>query len=269
MWPVLAPTREYERGQLVPMRANKLTSVRRQVPYAFYSVPYCQPHAVEYSPENIGEVLMGSVIQNAPFELRLGSGGLRALCKLQLDRPGREAWRQRIQEEYRAQLLLDNLPVSTRVKAFGRAQATRSGGGSIYRYVAGYRLGFLGGAEGQQGLEGRTYIHNHLDFTVSYHEVPGAQPGVPPLARIVGFDVAPASRRYSHSKKWPDDFEGADGTAKDVLNLLPEAVGLKLETGMQSLEGEGPLEITFTYNVTWTASTLRYSHRCARQRRPP
>ena len=54
-----------------------------------------------------------------------------------------------------------------------------------------------------------------------------------------------------------------------AVYLLPEAVGLKLETGMQSLEGEGPLEITFTYNVTWTASTLRYSHRCARQRRPP
>ena len=64
------------------MRVNKLTSVRWQVPYAFYSVPFCQPHTAEYSPENLGEVLQGSVIQNAPFELRLGASGLRALCKM-------------------------------------------------------------------------------------------------------------------------------------------------------------------------------------------
>ena len=235
MWPGLAP-REYERGQQVPMRVNKLTSVRWQVPYSFYSIPFCQPHVAQYAPENLGEVLQGSVIQNAPFELRLGVGGLRALCKVQLDRQGRRLWVQRVREEYRGQLLLDNLPVSTRVpvRAAVSGQAARSGGSQppgAYRYVSGYRLGFVGGGAEHLGTEGHVYVHNHLDFIVSYHELPAPQPGVAPQARVVGFEVSPSSRRYSHSKRWPDDFEGADGAAKDVLNLAPLQVGLQQEPG--------------------------------------
>ena len=210
MWSGLAP-REYAKGQLVPMRVNKLTSVRWQVPYSFYSLPFCQPHTAEYAAENLGEVLQGSVIQNAPFELRLGVSGLRALCKVQLSQQGRNAWVQRIREEYRGQLLLDNLPVSTRVPlrltvrgAAARAQPT------AYRYVSGYRLGFMDpqqsdgstarwAAELPQpstGSGGRAFVHNHLDFYVSYHEVPARQPGAATQARVVGFEVVPPATAH-------------------------------------------------------------------------
>ena len=109
IWPGLAP-REYASQEVVPMLANKLTSVRTQIPRPFYALPFCVPHHAEYRPESLGEVMNGNLVQNAAFELRVGVSRELVLCKVDLDHHGRLQWAKRVREDYRGHLLLDNLP---------------------------------------------------------------------------------------------------------------------------------------------------------------
>lgn len=49
------------------MKANKLTSIKTQLPYSYYSLPYCKPDKIVDSAENLGEVLRGDRIENSPY----------------------------------------------------------------------------------------------------------------------------------------------------------------------------------------------------------
>ena len=48
---------------------NKLTSIKTQLPYEYYSIPYCRPETIKSSAENLGEVLRGDRIENSPYEV--------------------------------------------------------------------------------------------------------------------------------------------------------------------------------------------------------
>ena len=47
---------------------NKLSSVKN-LPYNFYSLPYCKPEKVISFVENLGEVLRGDRIENSVYEV--------------------------------------------------------------------------------------------------------------------------------------------------------------------------------------------------------
>ena len=50
-------------------KAIKLTSTRTQIPYEFYSVPFCKPTgAIHYKSENLGELLRGDRIVNTALK---------------------------------------------------------------------------------------------------------------------------------------------------------------------------------------------------------
>ena len=36
-------------------QAVKLTSVKAQLPYDYYSLPFCTPDVIKYNPENLGK----------------------------------------------------------------------------------------------------------------------------------------------------------------------------------------------------------------------
>jgi len=57
-------------GDKVVLKVNKLTSIRTQLPYEYYSMPYCRPERIMPSAENLGEVLRGDRIENSPYEAR-------------------------------------------------------------------------------------------------------------------------------------------------------------------------------------------------------
>ena len=48
-----------------------MTSVKRQLPYDYYSLPFCKPGGgkLRYKPENLGEILRGDRIVNTPYEV--------------------------------------------------------------------------------------------------------------------------------------------------------------------------------------------------------
>jgi Endomembrane protein 70 len=56
-------------GDRVLLKVNKLTSTRTQLPYEYFSLPYCQPRKIVSSAENLGEVLRGDRIETSPYEV--------------------------------------------------------------------------------------------------------------------------------------------------------------------------------------------------------
>ena len=54
-------------GAELKVKVNKLTSTKTQLPYSYYSLPYCPPEHIVDSAENLGEVLRGDRIENSPY----------------------------------------------------------------------------------------------------------------------------------------------------------------------------------------------------------
>ena len=48
---------------------NKLSSIKTQLPYEYYSLPYCRPEKIVHSAENLGEVLRGDRIENSLYQV--------------------------------------------------------------------------------------------------------------------------------------------------------------------------------------------------------
>lgn len=80
--------------------------------------------------------------------------------------------KEKIDNEYRVNMILDNLPVAE--------PRQRHGNGNTLKF---YDRGFAVGLKFQDGK--RYFIHNHLSFDVLYHPIGEGS------ARIVGFEVKP------------------------------------------------------------------------------
>lgn len=68
----MAPT-DYRKGDKIEVKAVKMTSTHTQLPYEYYSLPFCLPEggmkSIHYKSENLGEVLRGDRIVNTPYIL--------------------------------------------------------------------------------------------------------------------------------------------------------------------------------------------------------
>lgn len=51
------------------LKVNKLSSIKYQLPYEYYSLPYCRPERIVQSAENLGEVLRGDRIENSLYQV--------------------------------------------------------------------------------------------------------------------------------------------------------------------------------------------------------
>jgi len=68
--PGVAPT-EYHEGIRVELKVNKLTSVKTQLPFRYYTLPYCSPNELHVAAENLGEILLGDSIENSLYDIRM------------------------------------------------------------------------------------------------------------------------------------------------------------------------------------------------------
>merc|ERR1719478_2108700 len=96
--------KEYKDGDRVEVKVNKLSSAVTQLPYNFYSLPFCKPPDITNAVENLGEVLHGSVIQNSPYVLQMQKPDFKVLCKKDLSKNEARMMSQRIKEDYRVHL---------------------------------------------------------------------------------------------------------------------------------------------------------------------
>ena len=102
------------------MRVNALTSDVAELRHDYYSLPFCRPPGgPRRVAENLGELLAGDRIATSAYAARLVAPGTAAqadeppalLCQTRLSVDDVNALRQRIDEGYRAHMLLDTLPV--------------------------------------------------------------------------------------------------------------------------------------------------------------
>lgn len=185
--PGVAPV-EFTKGQKIDVKAVKMTSSRTQLPYEYYSLQFCLPKngTLIYKSENLGEVLRGDRIVNTPYEVRMAEDiNCKLLCNnrdqpLNWNREQSAKVAERIEHEYFVHLLVDNLPVATRIMNPDTMEL---------HFEHGYRLGQMDGSN--------VYINNHLKFILSYHK------HTKDKYRVVGFEVETLSVHHKEIK-----FEG-------------------------------------------------------------
>ncbi|XP_059616496.1 transmembrane 9 superfamily member 4 [Phlebotomus argentipes] len=205
--PGVAPV-EFVRGQRIDVKAVKMTSTHTQLPYEYYSLQFCLPKngTLEYKTENLGEVLRGDRIVNTPYEVRMAENvPCRLLCNdrdrpLNWDRQQSVKVAERIRHEYFVHLLVDNLPVATRIINPDSMEV---------QFEHGYRLG--------QMEADHAFINNHLKLILSYHM------HTKDKFRVVGFEVETLSVNAKDLK-----FDGGACALPD--NPKPQEVSLSSNT---------------------------------------
>ena len=98
--PGVAP-QEYADGARVDLKVNKLSSVHTQLPFEWYSLPFCRPAEIVDKAENLGEVMRGDKIENSAYEIRMNvEAHCQVLCRKEYGDEIKE-FASKIGEDYR------------------------------------------------------------------------------------------------------------------------------------------------------------------------
>ncbi|GMI95118.1 endomembrane protein 1 [Hibiscus trionum] len=235
--PGVAPE-DFQKGDLLKLKVNKLTSIKTQLPYSYYSLPFCTPKKIVDSAENLGEVLRGDRIENSPYVFKMREPQMcTILCRITLDGKTAKQFKEKIDDEYRVNMILDNLPLVVPVRRLDLESRTV--------YQLGYHIGVKGQYAGSK--EEKYFIHNHLAFTVKYHK--DLQTG---FARIVGFEVKPYSIKHEYEGKW------SENTRLTTCDPHNKRTVVNSNTPQ---EVEAKKEIIFTYDVDYQESDVKWASR--------
>ncbi|CAI7802553.1 unnamed protein product [Closterium sp. NIES-53] len=241
--PGVAP-QDFKKEDPLFVKVNKLVSTRTQLPYEYYSLPFCLPEeGIKPVAENLGEILRGDRIENSPYQFQMR---IDEQCKIVCRKakvPLEEAlqFQEKIDDEYRVFMILDNLPA-----AMVRMRA-EEGGESIKTYERGFPVGFKAPSETNGPDE--YFLHNHLRFTVLFHKDPTNN-----LARVVGFEVEPFSVKHQ--------YEGTYNPAKPILTTCnPGNPTQHVDSGMPPQPIKENEEVIFTYDVMFKPSNVKWASR--------
>jgi len=229
---------EFEQNDAVDLKVNRLMSVHTQLPYKYYTLPFCQPEQIVDKSESLGEVLRGDRIENSLYEIKaLVNEKCKVLCSpREYNKDQVEQFRDKIQYDYRVYWIVDNLPA-----AIPRIWQN-SEGDTEPVYETGFPLGY----KGETGDE--YYLNNHVDIKLLYHRNSAAYSGV----RIVGFEVKPESiehtSSFSYDKNKPEEFPASC--------LDRESPSLSL-----NMNNKEKLPVIWTYSVTWEESDTAWTER--------
>ncbi|KAK6942301.1 Nonaspanin (TM9SF) [Dillenia turbinata] len=228
-------------GDELMVKVNKLSSTKTQLPYSYYSLPYCSPKSILDSAENLGEVLRGDRIENSLYVVRLFKMRQPELCKvachIKLNAKTAKEFKEKIDDEYRVNMILDNLPLVVPIR--------RPDQESSFIYQHGFHVGLTGQYAGTK--EEKYFIHNHLSFTVKYHKDLEMD-----AARIVGFEVKPFSIKHGYDGEW---------NGKNRLTTCdPHAKRLVMSSDSPQ-EVDDKKEIIFTYDVDFQESDVKWASR--------
>lgn len=243
---------KYGIGNTLSVKVNSLTSIDTEMPFSYYSLPFCKPkEGVKDSAENLGELLMGDRIENSPYQFKMYTNETEIfLCKTSLLSADEfKIMKKRIDEMYQVNLILDNLPAIRYTKKEG-----------FFLRWTGYPIGIK--------VDESYYVFNHLKFTVLVHKyeetnvagvmgtgdaaavIPTGHPeSEVPGYMVVGFEVIPYSCQHNAESlkklnmydKYPSAIKCDPGTVSMVIN-----------------EGES---IAFTYEVMFVESDIKWPSR--------
>ena len=165
---------EFVRNATVSVKVSSLTSVQTELPFGYYSLPFCTPAGgVRKMAENLGELLMGERVESSPYVFRvMVQERRRVLCGITLDEQGARDLVNKIEDGYRVHMRLDGMPITDNPLRL-RSSGDDGGGGGDGNggdwdlgddrggVEMGYPLGFTS--------NGTTYLNNHLVFNVLVH----------------------------------------------------------------------------------------------------
>ncbi|XP_043706043.1 transmembrane 9 superfamily member 7-like [Telopea speciosissima] len=232
--PGVAP-RDFGKGDPLQVKVNKLSSIKAQLPYDYYFLNFCKPSKIMNSAENLGEVLRGDRIENSVYTFQMRKeDSCKVGCRVRLDAESAKNFKEKIDDEYRVNMILDNLPVAVLRQRRDVSQSTT--------YEHGFLVGFKGKLDGSKTK--KYFINNHLSFRVMYHKDPETD-----SARIVGFEVAPSSINHEY-KVWDDKKPQLLTCAKNIIQG---------STAPQEVEADK--EVIFTYDVSFKPSEIKWASR--------
>ncbi|GLT45165.1 hypothetical protein SLA2020_190170 [Shorea laevis] len=242
----------YSTREPIIAKVNSLTSIETELPFSYYSLPYCKPpEGIKKSAENLGELLMGDQIDNSPYRFQMNVNESVYLCTTKALRENEvKLLKQRTRDLYQVNMILDNLPVMR------------------FANQNGVKIQWTGFPVGYTPPNGNDdYIINHLKFTILVHEYEGSgveiigtgEEGMgvisesnnkkPPGYEIVGFEVVPCSVKYDPNAM----------TKLKIYDKVPSvSCPLELEKSQIMREQE---RISFTYEVEFVKSDIRWPSR--------
>eukprot|EP00471_Norrisiella_sphaerica_P007599 CAMPEP_0184493786 /NCGR_PEP_ID=MMETSP0113_2-20130426/26934_1 /TAXON_ID=91329 /ORGANISM="Norrisiella sphaerica, Strain BC52" /LENGTH=438 /DNA_ID=CAMNT_0026879203 /DNA_START=101 /DNA_END=1414 /DNA_ORIENTATION=+ len=243
--------RNYEYGEDVTLKVNKLDSVRTQLPYEYYSLPFCVPDKVYEYAENLGEVLSGDMIENSAYRINMKMlTACKILCKKTYNKHELQDFEAKIRDEYHINWIIDNLPAATKYYT----EEIDDEGESNYEshYAKGFPLGFVATEEDAlPDLEpGVAYLNNHHRLILYYHQDPASFVGY----RIVGFEVEAFSVKHSYEGDW-DRASGPQLSTCTALNPIGR------NQKPQPVSGTDSEEVIWTYDVQWETSNIKWASR--------
>ena len=274
-------------------KVNSLTSDKTALPVEYYKLPFCQPPRIRSSAENLGEVLRGDRIFNSLYQMQTK---LDETCKVvcrgaPLTKAQAQMLKKFIDDEYRVNMILDNLPAAVRVDYFDE-----DSGAHKSLYERGFPVGFkddgsplAGGAvpgalekkfvkaaswfasKGVSGSkrggskkrldDGTFFVNNHLRFTVLLHSDAETE-----TSRIVGFEVAPVSVRHDFNGAWNERDPKLSSCSK--LNhpsvVFEEDIDRTKPRDPRTVppqKVEEGASIVFTYDVAFRESPVKWASR--------
>ncbi|KAI5673280.1 hypothetical protein M9H77_13644 [Catharanthus roseus] len=244
---------KYGVGDQLSVKVNSLTSVETEIPYGYYTMPFCKPsEGVKDSAENLGELLMGDRIENSPyrFKMYVNQSDIFLCTSNPLSADEFKIFKERIDQVYQVNLNLDNLPA---IRYLNRD-------GFFLRWT-GYPIGTK--------VQDNYYIFNHLKFNVLVHKhektnvagVIGAGDGAELITTndepttdlkgymVVGFEVVPCS--FQHNSKLLKDLTNYS-TYPSPIKCDPAAVAMPVKEGQP---------LTFSYEVSFLDSNIKWPSR--------
>lgn len=251
--------RDFTQGEPVALKVNKLDSVKTQLPYDYYSLPFCRPPVIQEENENLGEILAGDRIETSLYKLHVRiNQPCKVLCQHQYTEDELHVFADKIEDGYRVNWIVDNLPAVTKYFTQSADSAARvdAGGEEVFvtHYELGFDLGFVGSADVAftHTVPGVKYINNHVRIVLFYHEDVTSFTG----SRIVGFEVEPFSVKHVLDGEWQAEdtkFKTCTALSPVVHGMVPQAV-----SGEMSAEER---KIIWTYDVSWLSSSIKWAVR--------
>ncbi|CAN1771843.1 Transmembrane 9 superfamily member 11 [Linum perenne] len=242
---------KYGIGDSLSVKVNSLTSIETEMPFSYYSLPFCKPpEGVKDSAENLGELLMGDRIENSPYKFKMYTNESQIfLCKsAPLSGDEFKLMKKRIDEMYQVNLILDNLPAIRYTKK-----------DSFMVRWTGYPVGIK--------VQDAYYMFNHLKFTVLVHKyeeanmarvmgtgdaaemIPNTPGSETPGYMVVGFEVVPCN--VVHNAKSLKDTK-MYGKYPSPIKCDPTTVSFPIKENQP---------IVFTYEVAFEESDIKWPSR--------
>lgn len=229
--PGVAP-RDFQKDDELQVKVNKLSSTKTQLPYDYYFLDYCKPKKILNSAENLGEVLHGDRIENSVYAFKMRRDeSCKVACRKKLSKESAKNFKEKIDDEYRVNMILDNLPVAV--------PRQRRDGSQTPSYEHGYRVGY-------KGNDDQYFINNHLSFRVMYHKEELSEE-----SRIVGFEVIPSSIKHQYGE-W-DEKNPKLITCNPTTKITPGS-----HTPQEVIADQ---YVVFSYDVTFVLSEIKWASR--------